>query len=283
MGLDPPREFDLYLHLFPGEVADSGDLDLVGARRVLDGSDQHLGGDAEGELPDDDPLGIPGVQFGPYQDLPHPVLVVGNVGQTARREIGVENELVPAEARLHGVQDLVEVVREDLRGHPDGYALGPLNEHYGDLGRERHRLLLPSVVRILVLGEVGIVENLLRKREDSAFDVPGRRSLVAGQEVPEVTLLLDEEVLVGEDHQGRIDGLVSMRMVLHAVTDHVGDLVEFTVVHLEKGVHEPPLHRLEAVVYVRNGPVLDHVRGVFEEIRVEEGLYVGHYIRFSMM
>ncbi len=85
-----------------------------------------------------------------------------------------------------------------------------------------------------------------------------------------------------------------MGVVLHALADDVGHLVELAVVHLGERVQDAPLHRLEPVVDVGNGPVLDDVGGVVEEIGVEQlvqlavlalaGLaHTGLTIRFSMM
>jgi hypothetical protein len=53
------------------------------------------------------------------------------------------------------------------------------------------------------------------------------------------------------------------------VAYHVGHLVELAVVHLKKGVEDPPLHRLEAVFQIRNRPILDNIGRVFEKIFIE--------------
>ena len=109
-----------------------------------------------------------------------------------------------------------------------------------------------------------------------ALDVAGRRGLVAGEEVAEVPLLVYEQFLVGQHHEGRVDGRVAVRVVLHARADDVGHLVELAVVRLEQRVQDAPLDGLEPVVQVRYGPVLDHVARVVEEIVVEELLDVCH-------
>ena len=59
--------------------------------------------------------------------------------------------------------------------------------------------------------------------------------------------------------------------------DDVGHLVELAVVHLEEGMHDAPLHGLEAVLEVGYGPVLDYVGRVVEVIVVEDLLDVGHH------
>jgi hypothetical protein len=53
--------------------------------------------------------------------------------------------------------------------------------------------------------------------------------------------------------------------------------VELAVVQLKEGMQNPPLHRFEAVLKVRNSPVLDNIGSVFQEISIEQVFYVCHY------
>jgi hypothetical protein len=53
------------------------------------------------------------------------------------------------------------------------------------------------------------------------------------------------------------------------VAHHVGDLVEFPVVHLEKGMEYTPLYGLKAVLKIGNSPVPDYIGSVFQKVLVE--------------
>ena len=59
-----------------------------------------------------------------------------------------------------------------------------------------------------------------------------------------------------------------MRVVLHGVADDIGDLVEPPIVHFVEAVQDAALHRLQAIVLVRNGPFEDDVRSVIQEVVV---------------
>ena len=59
-----------------------------------------------------------------------------------------------------------------------------------------------------------------------------------------------------------------MRVVLHGVTDDVGDLVEPPIVHFVEAVQDAALHRLQAVVLVGHSPFEDYVRRVIQEVVV---------------
>ena len=50
-----------------------------------------------------------------------------------------------------------------------------------------------------------------------------------------------------------------MRMVVHRVADGGGDAVETTVVYRVQAVQDTALHRLQTVIDVRNGAVLNDV------------------------
>ena len=56
-----------------------------------------------------------------------------------------------------------------------------------------------------------------------------------------------------------------MRMILHRVTDDVGDLDETSVILLVQRPHDAPLHRLETVGEIRDRAVADDIAGVFEK------------------
>jgi hypothetical protein len=56
----------------------------------------------------------------------------------------------------------------------------------------------------------------------------------------------------------------------------MGPLDKLPLVHLEKRVHDPPLHGLESALQIRNGPILDHIRGVFEKVFVKKVFDGGH-------
>ena len=57
-----------------------------------------------------------------------------------------------------------------------------------------------------------------------------------------------------------------MRVILHGVSNDVGDLVVAAVFKLTHRVQNPALHRLQAIAKVRNGTLHDHVAGVIEEV-----------------
>ncbi len=167
-------------------------------------------------------------------------------------------------------------MREDLRAHADGDALGAHDENDGNLGREDDGLLVAAVVGLDELRDLRVEQQVPGDGAQSAFDISRSRGLVARGYVAEVPLLVDEKLFVGQDDQGRADRGVAVGMVLHAGADDVRDLVELAVVHLEEGVHDAPLHGLEAVFEIRYGPVLDDVGRVVEEILVEDLLDVCH-------
>ena len=67
-----------------------------------------------------------------------------------------------------------------------------------------------------------------------------------------------------------------MRVVLHGLSYHVGDLVEFAVVDLVQRVEDAALDGFEPIVDVRNCTIPNGVRGVFEEVVVVEIVDIGH-------
>ena len=98
----------------------------------------------------------------------------------------------------------------------------------------------------------------------------GRRSVpLDGAEVPvAVHQGLAPLELLGHDHQGFVDGAVSVGMVFtHGVADDTRAFPVWTVVADAQFVHivqSPPLYRLEPVADIRQGAGDDHAHGIID-------------------
>ena len=103
----------------------------------------------------------------PRPDLHHAaavaVVVLRHVHQAARLKVGVERELLAAQTGHGGVDQLVEIVRQDLRRQPHGDALRPLRQQQGELDRQADRLAVAPVVRLLPDGRLGVKHRLERE------------------------------------------------------------------------------------------------------------------------
>ncbi len=198
---------------------------------------------------------------------------------------GTSAEALAAQDLHLRLEQLAEVVRQDGGGHAHRDALGAEHQHHRHLGGQRLGLLAAAVVARQRAGQRGVEQHLLRERGQAALDVARGGRAVAGHDVAEVALLLDEEAevevvqraaLVGQHHQRVADRDVAVRVQLHALADDVRDLGELAVVHRRQGVQDAALDRLAAVAQVGDGAVDHHVAGVFEEVPLHERLERGH-------
>ena len=259
---------DLDLHVVGGVVGQAGHRDALRPGRFLDRLHQAFRRFAEGQGADHYRAVLPGRQPRTGIYAPVPVVIFADVHEPAGRKIGEEMERLALEAGHLGFHDLDGIVGQDAGGHAHGDALGAQDERHRDLGGEDHGLAGAAVVGVHVLCDVRAEQHLPGKRREPAFDVPRRRGLSPGEHRPEIALLVDEQVLVGQRHQGAEDGLVAVGMELHRLADDVGHLVVLAVVDLEERVEDAALDGLQAVVDFGNRPVLDDVGGVFEEVAV---------------
>ena len=193
------------------------------------------------------------------------VVVLRNVYRTARREVGVEVELLAAQICDGSVADLHEVVWQNLRAETHGDALSALRQQQRELRRQRDRLLVASVVRELPVGSLWVEHHVKRELGESRLDVTRRRSTVAREDVTPVALAVDEQVFLSHLHESVADGSVAVRVELHSVSDDVRHLVEASVVHALHRVKYASLHRLQAVLDMRYSAFQDYVGCVVEE------------------
>jgi hypothetical protein len=117
-----------------------------------------------------------------------------------------------------------------------------------------------------------VIESLnnfrARQFRQPAFDVTRSGRGIAGMDVAEVPLALDEITLVRQHHERIADRGIAVRMVLHRVTDDVGDLDEAPVVLLVQRPHDAPLHRLQPIREIRNRAVANDVTGVIQKAAI---------------
>ena len=80
-------------------------------------------------------------------------------------------------------------------------------------------------------------------------------------------------------HQGRPDGLVAVRVVLHGVAHDVCHLVETAILQLVHGVQDSALHGFQAVVNIRERSIQDDVGGVVEIPLAVHRLRENHFVQ----
>ena len=176
------------------------------------------------------------------------------------REVRIKFEILALEMRHACIYDLIEVVWKNLGSETHCNSLCSLCKQKRELDRQFDRLLITSVVRGHPVGCLRVEDHLLGKLGQTGFDVSRSRIGVACKDITPVSLAVYQEILLTQLHEGSEDGLVSMRMVLHGLSDDVGDLRVAAVIHLPHGVENSPLHRLHAVHDMRNGTIQDDIR-----------------------
>ena len=64
-------------------------------------------------------------------------------------------------------------------------------------------------------------------------------------------------------------------MIVHGVADDVRRFVGPAVIHLVQDPEDTALYRLQSVIHIRNGTVLDHIGGIIQKIPVHHRTEVG--------
>ena len=205
-----------------------------------------------------------------------PAVEQGGRGEV--RGLDVAHEFVDGGLRVvqqvqGAVHHLAQVVGRDVGGHAHGDARGAVDEQVGHLGRQDRGLLQGVVVvgaelhRVLL--DVG-QEGAGQPRHARFGVTHGRRGVAV--DGAEVALPVDQGVahveVLGHAHQGVVHGQVAVGMEFaDDVTDHAGGLLVGPVVRVAQLVHgeeDSPVHGLEAVAHVRDGPADDDAQRIFQ-------------------
>ena len=187
--------------------------------------------------------------------------------QFPRRRLRVVEDLGEA------VDDFTEVVRRDVRGHPDGDPGRAVDEEVGEPGRQHRGLLFGLVVVRYEIDRVAVDvgQHLPGDAGQARFGVAhGRRGVaVDGAEVP---LGVDQGVaqveVLGHPHQRLVDRRVAVRVeVLHGLAHDARALAVArgrAEAHLLHRVEHAAVDRLEPVANVGQRPPDDDGHGVVE-------------------
>ncbi len=185
----------------------------------------------------------------------------------------VDRNLRPVDDGAARIDDLAEIVAGNVRRHANRDAAGSVDQEIGKPCWQ-HRRLFAAVI-VVGLKVDGILVDVLNQRHrrpgHARLGVPHGRSTVAVHGA-EVSLAFNQrqahhEVL-GHAHQGVIDRLIAMGMILsHDISDDASSLAERLVMAVAVLVHriyDAPLYRLEAIADVGKRPADDHAHGIIE-------------------
>ena len=271
---------DLDFHVFGGVVHNLLDLDFALVVGRHDGVDKAIRGSAEGNFANDERLVVEFLDF--RTDLEasaaFAVVVFANVDDAARVEVRVQRELAATQVVDARLAQFLEVVGEDGGGKAHRDAVHALGKENRELRGECHRFLGTPVVVRNPFRSLGVEHHVEREVAELAFDVTRGGRLVARKRVTPVTLRFDKQVLLAHVHEGRVDGGIPVRVVVHGVAHDARHLVEAAVVHLVHGMQNAALHRLEAVLEIGHGAVENRIARVVQEpavVQLFQVVYVG--------
>ena len=165
-----------------------------------------------------------------------------------------------------GIAQLGRIVRGDGGRHADRDALRSVGEQVRERARQHHRLFLGAVIgRPEIDGIlVDAVDQEPRDLGQARLGVAHGGGIIA-VDIAEIALAVDQRIalgeVLGEPHQGVIDGLVAMGMELaDDVADDAGAFLEGGAGVEPQQPHrieQPPVHRLEAVARIGQGAMHD--------------------------
>ena len=127
---DVVREMNQYLRLLGGEVLNLANLYLTLVLRLENRVDQEVGRLSVGDFCDGDGVLVDFLDFGThlYHSAAPSVVVTRTVRVAAGREVRENLERLVLQYGYRSVNQLVEIVRENLRGKACGDAFGALRE-----------------------------------------------------------------------------------------------------------------------------------------------------------
>ena len=280
-----------YFHSVSGEILNTGNFDLVFLPGFFNGFNQCFRRAGCGDLFYDQNSAV-SIYLRPQSYSAVAVFVFPDIHQSALLEIRVKVKRLALEFAYFSIQQLVEVVGQNRGGHTDRNTITAEHQQTGNFGRKQNRLLFAPVVVWNKIGNVIVEHCFIGKKRQRTLGITRGSCPVAGKQVSEVSLSLDKvritdyrrhlflgfgvvdhliaaAAFVGKHHDGIADGSISVRMIVHGVTDDIGGFGGTSVfVRLIKCPHNAPLDRLQSVIDIRDGTRTDNIARVIQKVAI---------------
>ncbi len=186
----------------------------------------------------------------------------------------IDGDLGVIQQQLQGVDGLPQIVGRNIGGHPHGNSRGTVDQQVGKAGGEHHRLH-QALVKIGaeidgVFMQIG--QKLHGDGRHPGFGVAHRRRRIPVQgakvPVPVHQGVADGEIL-GHAHQGIIQSRLPVGVILaQNLADDAGGfavgLIRRTA-HFQHGIENAPVHRLQTVPHIGQGPAHNYAHGIVQE------------------
>src|SRR5690606_25573796 len=97
------------------------------------------------------------------------------------------------------------------------------------------------------------------------FDISRCGSSVSSEDISPVSLCVNQQFFLPHLHHRISDTRISVWMILHGVSNHIGNFVVTSVVQLFHGVHNTTLNGFKTVFHCRNSTLQNHIRGIIQK------------------
>ena len=154
---------------------------------------------------------------------------------------------------------------QDLGVQTHRNTLYALRQQQRELHRQMDRLVLAAVIGFHPLGGLGIEGRLQGEFGEARLYITRCGGSVTGKYIPPVTLAVNEQVFLAQLDQRVADRGITVRVILHSLTDDVRHLVVLAVIHGFHRVEDTALHRLQTILNRRHGTLQYHIRGIVQE------------------
>ncbi len=229
--IDSASQTDFNLDAFSRVIGDGRNLQLALPSRPLNRGNQRFSSRARRNFPDDNPLVALGLNSGSEANSTLAVVVLPRIHNPALLKIRQYREGAFFEDGDLGLQELPEVMREDMGGHPDRDAVGSQHQQRRHFCRQADGFLVAPVIRIVVDGDVPIEQHFFGQRREAAFDIAAGGSTIACQDIAIIPLPVNKIAFIGQQHQRGSDRGVAVGMEAHRAADHIGHLVVSPVIN----------------------------------------------------
>ena len=156
-------------------------------------------------------------------------------------------------------------MRQYLGIQSDRNTFHALRQQQRELNRQVNRFVLTAVIRLHPLGSLGIKNGLQRKLGQPCLDITRSCRAITRQYISPVSLAINEQILLAELNKGITDRSITVRVILHSLTNDVRHLVVLAVIHRLHGVQDTALYRLQTILDSRHSTLEYHIRSIVQE------------------
>ena len=128
-----------------------------------------------------------------------------------------------------------------------------------------YRFFLASVITEHPFGCFRIEDSFQCELAQACLNITRSRSAITSKDISPVSLTINQQVFLPELNECIANRSITMRVILHGLSNDIGHFVHFTVINTLHCMQDTALNGFKTIFYRRDGTFKNDIRSIVQE------------------